>query len=107
MPLELTVPTAAGMAIGVLISSQVIDYWVKLKSATNQMTPEQRLPLMIIGGVLLPAGLFIFGVSSSPKENAWPGQSKRRITSSCPTNPRRSAHTSQHAVVIKARLTCA
>ena len=56
------------MTIGVLVSSRVIDYWVKLKSATNQMTPEQRLPLMILGGMLLPAGLFIFGVRASPEK---------------------------------------
>ena len=66
--LELTTTTAVGMTIGVLVSCWVIDYWVKLKSATNQMTPEQRLPLMILGGVLLPAGLFIFGVCASPRE---------------------------------------
>lgn len=57
------------MTIGVLVSSWVIDFWVKLKSATNQMNPEQRLPLMILGGMLLPAGLFIFGVRTSPREN--------------------------------------
>ena len=57
------------MTIGVLVSSRVIDYWVKLKSATNQMTPEQRLPLMILGGMLLPVGLFIFGVRTTPREN--------------------------------------
>jgi hypothetical protein len=69
MKQELTITKAVGMTIGVLVSSRVIDYWIKLKSATNQMAPEQRLPLMILGGVLIPAGLFIFGVSSSPKEN--------------------------------------
>lgn len=63
--LELTTTTAVSMTIGVLVSCRVIDYWVKLKSVTNQMTPEQRLPLMILGGVLLPAGLFIFGVCAS------------------------------------------
>ena len=57
------------MTIGVLVSSRVIDYWVKLNSATNHMTPEQRLPLMILGGMLLPVGLFIFGVRTTPKEN--------------------------------------
>ncbi|KFA69012.1 hypothetical protein S40285_09004 [Stachybotrys chlorohalonatus IBT 40285] len=36
------------------------------------VTPEDRLPPMIIGGAILPLGLFCFAVTSSPDVSAWP-----------------------------------
>ncbi|KEY70382.1 hypothetical protein S7711_09356 [Stachybotrys chartarum IBT 7711] len=36
------------------------------------VTPEDRLPPMIVGGAILPLGLFCFAATSSPDVSAWP-----------------------------------
>lgn len=38
----------------------------------SQATPEDRLPPMILGGAILPIGLFWFAATSSLAINAWP-----------------------------------
>jgi hypothetical protein len=45
-------------------------YVKKLKANNNRPVPEARLPPMMIGGILFPAGLFIFGWTSN-KDIPW------------------------------------
>lgn len=50
------------MIFGVILSSIALDFLVKRKSRSNQMTPEQRLPLMSLAGLIFPGALMMFGV---------------------------------------------
>lgn len=56
--------------IGVLCGVSFIAYTTKVhysqKQMAGQATPEDRLPPMMLGAVMLPAGLFWFAWTSSP-----------------------------------------
>ena len=61
-----------GMLIGVFLGAAVVIIHTRTifarKTSANQgvVIPEQRLPLMIAGGCILPVGLFIFAWTSDP-----------------------------------------
>jgi len=60
-----------GITIGVVIGVAIIAWVSKTRFARKlqehgHVVPEERLPNMIIGGALLPAGLFWFAWTSSP-----------------------------------------
>ena len=61
-----------GMLIGVFIGAAVVITHTRTIFARNTrankgvVIPEQRLPLMIVGGCILPVGLFIFAWTSDP-----------------------------------------
>ncbi|KAL9615957.1 MAG: hypothetical protein Q9160_009117 [Pyrenula sp. 1 TL-2023] len=52
-----------GIGIGVFVCGATLDWYLKRKAAkTNgSMKPEYRLPLLAIGGCLIPIALFIYG----------------------------------------------
>ncbi|KAI9734518.1 MAG: Citrinin biosynthesis cluster MFS transporter mrr1 [Cirrosporium novae-zelandiae] len=59
------------ITIGVLIGASIITYVTKTRFASKMkkhghIIPEERLPPMILGGVLLPIGLFWFAWTSNP-----------------------------------------
>ena len=62
-----------GMIIGVFIGAAVVithtrTIFARSTRANNGIViPEQRLPLMIAGGCILPVGLFIFAWTSDPR----------------------------------------
>ena len=60
-----------GITVGVLLGVIVITVVTKTRFARKlqqhgKVIPEERLPPMILGGALLPAGLFWFAWTSSP-----------------------------------------
>lgn len=73
-----------GMLAGVLVGSLAIVARTKMadmakakpddnaQRTPERPVPERRLPLMMVGSVLLPMGLFIFGWTSAPNIS-WPG----------------------------------
>ncbi|KAI4867677.1 bicyclomycin resistance protein [Hypoxylon rubiginosum] len=56
-----------GSMIGILLFSATSDRYIQRKAAENKsgMKPEYRLPLLPLGAVLIPAGLFIYGWTAS------------------------------------------
>lgn len=48
-------------------------YFRAVEKNGGRPVPEARLPPMMIGGIVFAAGLFIFGWTSSPSVNYWPG----------------------------------
>ena len=52
-----------GMVTGVLLCAVTSDWWLKRQAAAHsgQMKPEYRLPPMVLGGTLIPAGLLLYG----------------------------------------------
>jgi hypothetical protein len=50
-----------GFFFGILLCHFTLDLWVARKSAAGQNQPEQRLPPVAFGGVIIPVGLFIYG----------------------------------------------
>lgn len=58
-----------GMVVGVLLCALSSDWWLKRQAALHggQMKPEYRLPPMVLGGVLIPVGLFVYGWTSRPE----------------------------------------
>jgi hypothetical protein len=63
--------------VGVILGCLVIAYITRTRIArvmqeTGAMVPEERLIPMIIGGGLLPIGLFWFAWTSSPNISPWP-----------------------------------
>jgi DHA1 family multidrug resistance protein-like MFS transporter len=60
-----------GITIGVVIGGSVITWITKTRFARKlekhgRVVPEERLPPMIIGAVVLPIGLFMFAWTSNP-----------------------------------------
>jgi hypothetical protein len=54
--------TLIGAVIGALMNVYNTKFYVrKLVANNNRPVPEARLPPMMFGGILFPAGLFIFG----------------------------------------------
>ena len=58
-----------GMRAGVTFNFSTSDWYVKRRAARNDgvMKPEHRLPPMILGGILMPAGLFLYGWTAQAK----------------------------------------
>lgn len=52
-----------GMFIGLFAFGVLSDLVIKRKAARNngELKPEYRLPPMIVGGICLPIGLFLYG----------------------------------------------
>ena len=50
-----------GIGGGVLVCGVTLDWYLKRKAATGVTKPEHRLPLLVIGGFLIPVGLFVYG----------------------------------------------
>ncbi|PIG84202.1 MFS transporter [Aspergillus arachidicola] len=62
-----------GMMVGILIGCAIVVIQTRRNYDGNTaVVPEQRLPLMIAGGCLLPVGLFIFAWTSNPNIH-WAG----------------------------------
>ncbi|TRX91237.1 hypothetical protein FHL15_007842 [Xylaria flabelliformis] len=68
-----------GLSVGVLLGAGGVIWHTKTKFAATiranggKVIPEQRLPTMIAGGCIVPAGLFIYAFTSAPSI-PWPGQ---------------------------------
>lgn len=68
-----------GIIIGVLIGTVVVVVYTltyfkrKMDSRGGNFEPEDRLPLMIFGGCLVPIGLLWYGWTSSPSI-PWPSE---------------------------------
>ncbi|GAB7360116.1 hypothetical protein MBLNU230_g7879t1 [Neophaeotheca triangularis] len=65
------------IAIGVVFGGLFISVYTKLRFAKRMeeeggVVPEERLIPMIVGGFVLPAGLFWFAWTSSPNITPWP-----------------------------------
>ena len=63
--------------IGVIIGASIIIYTSKTRYArklkeTGRVVPEERLIPMMLGGIILPIGLFWFAWTSNPSINPWP-----------------------------------
>ena len=52
-----------GMVIGVLTCAATSDWWLRKQTFLHGdgMKPEYRLPPMVLGGLLIPIGLFVYG----------------------------------------------
>jgi len=52
-----------GMAAATAVNSSTLDWYTKKmkKRHNGQIKPEWRLPLMAVGGLIVPIGLFIYG----------------------------------------------
>ncbi|KAI8946805.1 MFS general substrate transporter [Xylaria longipes] len=68
-----------GLSVGVLLGAAGVIWHTKTKFAATiranggKVIPEQRLPTMIVGGCIVPAGLFIYAWTAAPSI-PWPGQ---------------------------------
>ncbi|KAI0468360.1 MFS general substrate transporter [Xylaria cf. heliscus] len=68
-----------GLSVGVLLGAVGVIWHTKTKFAATvqanggKVIPEQRLPTMIIGGCIVPGGLFIYAWTAAPTI-PWPGQ---------------------------------
>ncbi|KAK0628752.1 major facilitator superfamily domain-containing protein [Bombardia bombarda] len=75
-----------GLLVGVLLGAAAViwhtttRFAASLRANGGRAIPEQRLPLMIVGGCLLPIGLFIFAWTSHPQTH-WAGM----VVGSIPT----------------------
>lgn len=78
-PLGISGLAYLGMLIGILLGAALVTAHTMTRFAqitkmnNGVMIPEQRLPLMILGGCLLPIGLFIYAWTSDPDIH-WTGQ---------------------------------
>jgi DHA1 family multidrug resistance protein-like MFS transporter len=66
-----------GIMIGVLLGAVTITIVTKTRFARKlakhgKVIPEERLPPMMLGAILLPIGLFWFAWTSNPNINYWP-----------------------------------
>ena len=51
-----------GMIIGVILCAFTLDWYLKKAGARyGSMKPEYRLPPMVLGGIIIPLGLFLYG----------------------------------------------
>ncbi|TGO57091.1 hypothetical protein BOTNAR_0208g00030 [Botryotinia narcissicola] len=50
-----------GMFIGAISCTLLLDKWAIRAAAGGTITPEYRLPVMVLGGMILPIGLVIYG----------------------------------------------
>ena len=52
-----------GIAVGGMLSDRVVAMLVKRKG--GEPRPEYRLPTMMVGGFVVPVGLYMYGVSEN------------------------------------------
>ncbi|TGO28987.1 hypothetical protein BPAE_0020g00320 [Botrytis paeoniae] len=52
-----------GMFIGAICCQILLDKWA-IRAAAGEIKPEYRLPVMALGGMILPTGFFIYGWTS-------------------------------------------
>ncbi|KAM0151318.1 hypothetical protein ACHAPG_008311 [Botrytis cinerea] len=50
-----------GMFIGAISCRILLDKWAIRAAAGGEIKPEYRLPVMVLGGIILPIGFFIYG----------------------------------------------
>ncbi|KAI9689945.1 MAG: hypothetical protein M1822_009827 [Bathelium mastoideum] len=50
-----------GMTLGIVLCRFTLDFYVQRKSQAGHMTPEQRLPPVAVGALILPIGLLVYG----------------------------------------------
>ncbi|KAM3077561.1 hypothetical protein ACMFMG_006898 [Clarireedia jacksonii] len=52
-----------GMAIGVFLCEAMLDRYMQSKATKSgrDIKPEDRLALVILGGLVMPIGLFLYG----------------------------------------------
>lgn len=50
-----------GFLFGIIFCHYSLDLWVARRAALGQTQPEQRLPPVAFGGIIIPVGFFIFG----------------------------------------------
>ncbi|KAH8667642.1 major facilitator superfamily domain-containing protein [Tricladium varicosporioides] len=50
-----------GFLFGIVFCHYSLDLWVARRVALGQTQPEQRLPPVAFGGIIIPVGFFIFG----------------------------------------------
>ncbi|TGO21872.1 hypothetical protein BPAE_0196g00130 [Botrytis paeoniae] len=56
---------SAGNSIAMLLCAMVSDRYIKYrKSQEGHLKPEHRLPLVLLGAIVLPIGLFLYGWSA-------------------------------------------
>lgn len=82
-----------GVVCGCIIISLITKTRFKRVMEQEGLVPEERLVPMIIGGALLPAGLFWFGWTSYPTISPWP-----EIISTVPIVSERKAERYEHAL---------
>lgn len=57
-----------GMVAGVILCATTLDWYFNKRSAhTGVQKPEYRLPPMVLGGMLIPVGLFLYGWTAEYK----------------------------------------
>ncbi|KAK9424306.1 putative SpoC [Seiridium unicorne] len=67
-----------GLMVGIILGACLVIWHTKTKFMATvvanggKVIPEQRLPMMIVGGCILPVGLFIFAWTSHPSTH-WSG----------------------------------
>lgn len=66
MYLGIGVGSLLGLAFTGIVSDRLLNYLAK-KYNDGKPKPEYRLPLMLIGSVLIPIGLFLYGWSAEKK----------------------------------------
>ena len=49
------------MLLALIVCGGASDWLVKTKAKDGEMKPEHRLPLMLLGAVSMPVGLFVYG----------------------------------------------
>ncbi|KAF7937725.1 uncharacterized protein EAE97_007521 [Botrytis byssoidea] len=61
-PVGLTfIGTGIGMFIGAISCTLLLDEWAIREAAGGEIQPEYRLPVMVLGGIILPIGFVIYG----------------------------------------------
>ncbi|PQE06223.1 benomyl methotrexate resistance protein [Rutstroemia sp. NJR-2017a BBW] len=50
-----------GMFLGAICCQMTLDKWAIRAAAGGEIKPEYRLPVMVLGGIVLPLGFFIYG----------------------------------------------
>ena len=58
--MKLTMGLGVGIVIGVFVCGATLDWYLKRAAAGGRTKPEHRLPLLAVGGILIPMGLFIY-----------------------------------------------
>ncbi len=48
------------MIAGVILCGLTSDWYLKRKAGSGEMKPEYRLPPLILGGIAIPVGLFLY-----------------------------------------------
>jgi len=59
-----------GIAVGGLLSDRIVVKLVRRKG--GEPRPEYRLPTMMVGGFVVPAGFFMYGVSTTLRQFLFP-----------------------------------